>query len=315
MDRQIVESLSSHSRILDSTTKVRLSANRRESPNFEGYALGEKVLLAGCGDLGLRVAQRLRQRGDATWALRRRPPGSGQDGITWLQGDLTVPSSLRDLPTGITQLVYLPTPDRRDAAAYRATFVDGLRHLLQALGGDSLRRVLFVSSSAVYGEHAGNWVDEDTPVAPPGFNGAVLVEAEQWLAARSVPSIVLRLAGLYGPGRLHLLYRLRAGSAMAPRDTPHWANRIHVDDAAAAIAHLLRLADPQPCYLGVDSMPLPLHVLYDELARLVGAQAPRPGPPPAGVGSKRLSNARLLASGFVPCWPDSRDGYAALIDT
>jgi nucleoside-diphosphate-sugar epimerase len=276
--------------------------------------LSEKVLLAGCGDLGLRVAQHLRQRGDAVWALRRQPPEPEEDGITWLRGDLTRPQSLRELPAGITQLVYLPTPDRRDAAAYRATFVDGLRHLLEALGTDTLRRVLLVSSSAVYGEHAGGWVDEETPVAPPGFNGAVLVEAEHWLATQPVRSIVLRLAGLYGPGRLHLLDRLRAGSVSAPRDTPHWANRIHVEDAAAAIAHLLQLGDPQSCYLGVDSTPLPLHVLYDELARLTGAPPPRPGPPPAAIGSKRLSNARLLASGFVPRWPDARDGYAALID-
>lgn len=276
--------------------------------------MSEKVLLAGCGDLGARVAQRLRRQGAEVWALRRQPPERGEDGIAWLRGDLTQPQSLRHLPAGFTQLVYLPTPDRRDAAAYRATFVDGLQNLLDVLGEATLRRVLFVSSSAVYGDHAGGWVDEDTAVAPPGFNGTVLMEAEQCLATRPVRSVVLRLAGLYGPGRLHLLDRLRAGTARAPRETPHWSNRIHVDDAAAAIAHLLHLTEPQSCYLGVDSTPLPLHVLYDHLARLVGAPTPPDGPPPAGIGSKRLSNARLLASGFVPRWPDSRDGYAVLIN-
>ncbi|OOG54661.1 NAD(P)-dependent oxidoreductase [Rhodanobacter sp. B05] len=274
--------------------------------------MSEQVLLAGCGDLGLRVAHLLRQRGDAVYALRRNPPASGDQGIAWLRADLTRPESLRGLPSGITQLVYLPTPDRRDPAAYRATFVDGLQHLLGTLEQATLRRVLFVSSSAVYGEHQGDWVDEDTPAAPMGFNGTALLEAEQLLAAQPVRAIVLRLAGLYGPGRLQLLDRLRAGTAQAPRAAPHWANRIHVDDAAAAIVHLLQLADPQACYLGTDSTPLPLHVLYDELARLIGAPPPREGPAPAGIGSKRLSNARLLASGFVPRWPDSRDGYAAL---
>jgi len=275
--------------------------------------VSEQVLLAGCGDLGLRVARRLRQRGDTVYALRRNPPASGDHDIAWLRADLTRPESLRGLPTGITQLVYLPAPDRRDPTAYRAIFVDGLRCLLDALVGQAtLRRVLFVSSSAVYGEHHGDWVDEATPAAPAGFNGTVLLEAEQRLAEWPTRAIVLRLAGLYGPGRLQLLDRLRAGSAQAPRAAPHWANRIHVDDAAAAIAHLLQLADPQACYLGVDSAPLPLHVLYDELARLIDAPPPREGPPPAGIGSKRLSNARLLASGFVPRWPDARDGYAAL---
>ena len=135
-------------------------------------------------------------------------------------------------------------------------------------GRPRLQRVLLVSSSAVYGECTGDWVDEDTPAAPPGFNGEVLLEAERVLAAQPVPSIVLRLAGLYGPGRLQLIERLRAGQARVPRAAPHWANRIHVDDAAQAIAHLLALPDPQPLYLGVDDTPLPLDVLYDHLAGL-----------------------------------------------
>jgi nucleoside-diphosphate-sugar epimerase len=276
--------------------------------------VSERILLAGCGDLGERVAQRLRAHGDEVWALRRQPPARGMHGIHWLRGDLTDPASLRELPAGITRLVYLPAPATRDKAAYRAIFVDGLRHLLDALDRRKLARVLFVSSSAVYGEHDGDWVDEATPTDPPGFNGAVLLEAEQWLAEQSLPSIVLRLAGLYGPGRLQLIERLRAGQLRVPRETPHWANRIHVDDAAAAIAHLLQLKSPQPLYLGVDDTPMPLDELYDFLAALIDAPLPAEGAAPAGVGSKRLRNARLRASGWAPQWPDAREGYAVLLD-
>ena len=276
--------------------------------------MSERILLAGCGDLGERVAQRLRAHGDEVWALRRQPPARGMHGIHWLRGDLTDPASLRELPAGITRLVYLPAPATRDKAAYRAIFVDGLRHLLDALDRRRLARVLFVSSSAVYGEHDGDWVDEATPTDPPGFNGAVLLEAEQWLAEQSLPSTVLRLAGLYGPGRLQLIERLRAGQLRVPRETPHWANRIHVDDAAAAIAHLLQLKSPQPLYLGVDDTPMPLDELYDFLAALIDAPLPAEGAAPAGVGSKRLRNAQLRASGWAPQWPDAREGYAALLD-
>lgn len=274
----------------------------------------ERVLLAGCGDLGLRVARQLQGRGDSVWALRRTPPVGGTSGIHWLRADLRQAETLRDLPPGITRLVYLPTPDRRDETAYRATFVDGLRHLLQALDTGALRRVLFVSSTAVYGAHGGEWVDETTAPAPPGFNGKALLDAERWLAAQSVPSVALRLAGLYGPGRLQLVERLRTGQVRVPREHPHWANRIHVDDAASAITHLLTLPAVQSLYLGVDDTPLPLDVLYDQLARLAGAPLPAEGPAPAGIGSKRLGNARLRASGWVPQWPDSRAGYAALLD-
>jgi nucleoside-diphosphate-sugar epimerase len=273
--------------------------------------MAERVLLAGCGDLGLRVAALLQARGDEVFALRRQPQAGGE--VQWLQADLTLPETLSTLPEGITQLVYSPTPGARDEAAYRAIFVDGLWNVLHALEGASLQRVLLVSSSAVYGEHGDAWVDEDTVPLPSGFNGRVLLEVEQWLANQPVRSVALRLAGLYGPGRLQLIERLRAGQAKAPRDPVHWANRMHIDDAAGAIAHLLALRDPQSLYVGVDDTPLSLRELYAHLAKLIDAQDVADGPAPPGVGSKRLSNARLRASGFALRWPDAREGYAHLL--
>ncbi|HTV86781.1 MAG TPA: NAD-dependent epimerase/dehydratase family protein [Dyella sp.] len=276
--------------------------------------MSERVLMAGCGDLGQRVAALLLARGDEVYALRRNPPAQGGSPVQWLRADLTRAQSIPELAAPITQLVYLPAPDAREEQAYRAVFVAALGHLLRVLHGHPLKRVLFVSSSAVYGEHGSDWIDEDTPPAPLGFNGRVLLEAEHLLSGQAVPSIVLRLAGLYGPGRLQLLERLRAGSACAPRTPAHWANRIHVDDAAAAIAHLLHLREPQALYLGVDDTPLPLHQLYGELAERIGAPAVPDGPAPPSIGSKKLSNARLRASGFRLQWPDARQGYASFLD-
>lgn len=271
--------------------------------------MSERILIAGCGDLGERVARLLLKQGDEVYALRRHPPGN-DDGIHWVAADLASPETLTVLPSGITQLAYMPAPQAREPEAYRAVYLDGLRHVLEALDAAPLKRVLFVSSSAVYGEHGDAWVDENTPPAPPGFNGQVLWDAEQWLLRRPVQSVVLRLAGLYGPGRLQLVDRVRAGQVRAPRGQQHWANRMHVDDAAAAIVHLLALHDPQSVYVGVDDTPLPLDVLYDHLAALIGASPVVDGPAPAGIGSKRLSNARLRASGFQLRWPDSLQGYA-----
>lgn len=275
--------------------------------------MSARVLIAGAGDVGLRVARLLRARGDEVWALRRSAAAANEEGIHGIQGDLTRAETLRGLPAGITHIVYLPTPDSRDEVLYRAVFVDGLRHLLDAVDTHALQRLLFVSSSAVYGDHGDAQVDEETPPAPPGFNGRVLLEAERY-AAEHAPSVTLRLAGLYGPGRMQLIERLRNAAVRVPRATPHWANRVHVDDATAAIVHLLFMCDPLPLYLGVDDTPLPLDVLYDDLARRVHAPLPTEGEAPPGVGSKRLNNARLRASGFVPQWPDARDGYAALLD-
>lgn len=273
----------------------------------------ERVFLIGCGDLGQRVARRFLARGDEVHALRRHPPAGDASGIRWLQGDITRPGSLPALPEGVTRLIHLPAPGARDPEVYRQVFIDGLKNVLQALDASRLKRIVFVSSSAVYGEHHGDWVTEETPPAPQGFNGRVLLEAEAALAAQPVSSAALRLAGLYGPGRLQLIERLRSGAAGAPTRPEHWANRIHIDDAAAAVVHLALLPEVAPVYIGCDDTPLPLHTLYADLARLIDAPEPREAPAPANVGSKKLSNARLRASGLTLQWPDSRLGYAALL--
>lgn len=271
------------------------------------------ILIAGCGDLGLRAAARLLAGGHTVTGLRRTPASAAAlPGLAWVSADVTRPDTLRPLAGSVDQLLYVLTPGQRSEAAYRAVFVDGLRNLTQALG-PTLQRVVFASSSAVYGEHHGDWVDEATPTAPLGYNGRVLVEAEGILAHLPCTTVSLRLAGLYGPGRLQLVQRLARGEAKAPRAPVHWANRLHSDDAAAALVHLLQLSQPEPVYVGCDDTPLPLHELYQTLASAIGAPEVADGPPPPGIGSKRLSNARLRASGLSLQWPDSRIGYRALL--
>ena len=280
----------------------------------------KRVLIAGCGDLGLRVARllALESASNQSWGLRRNPileSTSDLPGFSWMAADLAQPDTLRDLPKDITHVLYTAAPKARTEADYRAVYRDGLEHLLQAVTSPALQRVLFVSSTAVYGDHGAQWIDEDTPTAPKSFNGRVLLETEQWLHSQSAQfeTLSLRLSGIYGPGRSYLLDRLRAGQATAPAAESHWVNRIHIEDAAAAVLHLLNLPNPQPVYLVTDSTPLPMRVLYDALAKLVGGAVPLEGAAPASVGSKRLSNARLRDSGFNFKWPDSRDGHAALI--
>ena len=280
----------------------------------------KRVLIAGCGDLGLRVAQLLAIENSTNWSwgLRRQPNLDSTHDIpsfTWIAADLTQPDTLRDLPKDITHVLYTAAPNARTEADYRAVYREGLERLVLAVAAPSLQRVLFVSSTAVYGAHGAQWIDEDTPTAPKSFNGRVLLETEQWLYKQNTQfeTLSLRLSGIYGPGRSYLLERLRTGQATAPMTESHWVNRIHIEDAAAAVVHLMNLPNPKPIYLVTDSTPLPMRVLYDALAKLVGGPTPPAGDAPASIGSKRLSNARLRDSGFTLKWPDSREGHAALM--
>ena len=280
----------------------------------------KRVLIAGCGDLGLRVAQLLaiENSTNLSWGLRRQPNLDSTHDIpsfTWIAADLTQPDTLRDLPKDITHVLYTAAPNARTEADYRAVYREGIERLVLAVAAPSLQRVLFVSSTAVYGAHGAQWIDEDTPTAPKSFNGRVLLETEQWLYKQNTQfeTLSLRLSGIYGPGRSYLLERLRTGQATAPMTESHWVNRIHIEDAAAAVVHLMNLPNPKPIYLVTDSTPLPMRVLYDALAKLVGGPTPPAGDAPASIGSKRLSNARLRDSGFTLKWPDSREGHAALM--
>lgn len=281
-----------------------------------------RLLIAGCGDLGLRVAKRVLHKDQEAnvWGLRRSPTDSVTTlkGMTWLQADLSRPDSLLNLPDGITHILFSAAPNARTEAEYRQVYLSGLQNVVQYADNPDLERVIFISSSAVYGEHADEWVTEETPVNPAHFNGRVLVEAENWLAdfgkAHGLTTLSLRLSGIYGPNRTYLLDRLKAGLATAPTTPVHWVNRIHIDDAAAAVEHLLGLDRPAQTYLITDSTPMPMRTLYVHLAQLVGGPTPPEGEAPAFVGSKRLSNARLCATGFKFKWPDAREGHAALIN-
>ena len=260
------------------------------------------VIIAGAGDVGSRLAALRAARGDDVIALRRRDVDTG-DGVRRHRADLATGEGLSTLPRQAVSLVFCAAPDQRDEAAYRALYHDGLRRLLDAVQAP---RVVFVSSTAVYAQDAGEWVDEGTPAAASAFNGRVLLDAERVLAPLPGGS-VLRLSGIYGPGREYLLRKARAGEAGEPR----WTNRIHVQDAAAALSHLLDLRHPQPLYLGNDDRPA---LESEVLAWVRGAEGLPPVAAAAGPErGRRVRNARLRGSGWVPGYPDYRSGYAGLL--
>lgn len=199
-----------------------------------------RLLIAGAGDLGMHVAALAQAAGHVVLALRRTAVAVEKPQVPTLAADLAVPAAwLPRLPPHDT-LLWCATPDRRDEASYRHIFLDAPRKLLDAAAeaGWCWRRVVFCSSTAVYGDRP-EAQDEQSPPDPPGFNGKVLLAAEQAFSARLGERVVNgRLGGIYGPGRDLLLRRLRSGVGI-DRLHPRRMNRIHIEDAAAALWLLL----------------------------------------------------------------------------
>lgn len=277
------------------------------------------VLIAGCGDVGCRLGVRLAAAGHRVWGLRRRP-GSLPDGIFPVAADLTLPSSLGRLPPDLDLVFYTAAADAQTDGAYRRAYVGGVGNLLDALraAGGKPPRLLFTSSTSVYAQNGGEWVDEASPTEPRGFAGRRLLEGERLVLDGLFPATVVRLGGIYGPGRTRLVDKVRRGEALCTEGPPHYTNRIHSEDAAALLAHLGSLPECETLYLGVDGRPADRCEVVRWLARHLGAPAPRAVAredqgPRAPAGSKRCSNRKLLATGYRFLYPSYREGYSALV--
>lgn len=271
------------------------------------------VLIAGCGDLGTQAGLYFAAAGQRVIGWRRsaeKLPPQIEGRSVDLKGELPA------IPQDTDVVVIALTADGRTEAAYRDTYHDGAANLLAALARDGVapRRIVFVSSTAVYGNDDGGWIDERTPPSPPTATATVLRETEVLLAERAPQSVLLRLSGIYGPGRTRLIDQVRNGNARAG-GAPHWTNRIHRDDAAAAIVHIAGLDAPAQAYLGTDDEPALLSDVHEFIAAELDMSL-RPddaaGRAPQATG-KRCSNALLTATGFEFTYPTYREGYRAVL--
>jgi nucleoside-diphosphate-sugar epimerase len=270
------------------------------------------VLIAGCGDLGTEAGLRFVALGQRVVGWRRSPeklPPSFEAVAADLRHELP------RIPTDTDVVVLASAADGPTEEAYRAAYLDGARNLLGALQRDGVvpRRLIFVSSTAVYGDAAGAVVDEASPATATGFSGRILRETEELLHGQPFETVSLRLGGIYGPGRTRLIDQVRSGAAVIPEEV-RYTNRIHRDDAAAAIVHLASVNEPERVYIGVDTEPAPLGEVLQFLAAELGKPVPPKGPSdPARGGNKRCSSARLQETGFFFAFPSYREGYREIL--
>lgn len=269
-------------------------------------------LVVGCGYLGRRVAGLWRAAGRPVCAVTRRNAADLRAlGLDPVVADVTDPATLRALPAASTVL-YAVGMDRSAGKTMREVYVGGLANVLAALPAGG--RFVYVSSTSVYGQTDGGWVDEDSPTEPAEESGRVVLEAERLLRERRPDAIVLRSAGLYGPDRLLRKAALLTGEPLVG-DADKWLNLIHVDDGAAAVLAAEARAEPGATYTIADDTPTPRRAFYTHLAGLLGAPPAafdeRPEP---GAANRRVSNARARAAlGWAPRFPGFREGLAASV--
>ena len=277
------------------------------------------VLIAGCGDLGTEVGLRFARLGHAVVGVRRNASVLPAE-ISGQSIDLSLEKPA--IPPDTEYVVIAISAGSPTIEAYRAAYLDGLRNLLDALDDARVtpRRVLLVSSTAVYDINDGSRVNEQTPANPRPGTDSIVFDAERMLHSRIPTATVLRLAGIYGPGRERLIKQVRSGAKLSAKS--RLTNRIHRDDAAAAIVHLLlRPEQPAPLYLGVDNASVQGNEVLAFLAAELGLPelALETSAPPASTregqrgGDKILSNRLLRETDFTFTYPTYREGYRALL--
>jgi nucleoside-diphosphate-sugar epimerase len=279
-------------------------------------------LVIGCGYLGERVARLWKSRGHQVHVTTR----SSTKAEWWAaQGyvphvvDVMDPASLADLPLAETVLFSVGF-DRSAGVSIRQVYVEGLRAVLGAISPQT-GKFIYISSTGVYGQTDGEWVDETSPTQPRREAGRACLDAEHVLATHSLGmrSVVLRLAGIYGPGRLPRREELLAGQPLlTPGDG--YLNLIHVDDAARIVLLAEERASVPRLYAVADGHPILRREYYTEFCRLIGAPPPKFAPPdpnaPAqrGDGSKRIRVDRMMGE-LLPelRYPSYREGLAAIL--
>jgi len=279
-------------------------------------------LVIGTGYLGFRVAQRWREDNDPVFVTTRfaaRADVLADKGLRPIVADVTDPVTLKDLPA-VDTVLFSVGLDRKAGHSIDEVYVEGLANVLDAISGRT-KRFIYISSSGVYGQEDGSWVDELSDCEPIRAGGRACLAAERGLAEHSLGrlSVILRLAGIYGPGRVPRRADLILGQPIVA-DGDGFLNLIHVEDAVSAVIAAGQIDDFPALYVVSDGSPVLRRHYFHEVARLMGIEDLRIETPPGDGtdsrrmrGDKRIDSSKLRRElGFSPHYPTFREGLAAI---
>jgi len=278
------------------------------------------VLIAGFGDIGHRIADALDQRATHyqlaldLYAIRRQQEAHPL--VKIIQWDMTQPIDT-ELPN-VDYVIFCVSADQLTETGYQRSYVDGQISLIKAIKdqGIPVKHYFFCSSTSVYGQKEHEWVNEDSLTEPTRFTGKMMLKAEGVANTAPCPVTSIRATGLYGPGRTRMVSQVLSGKVAAVEPLCY-SNQIHVDDLAALYAHLIvehhrNTLELSPLYLACDDTPVAIHEVQEWMAKVAGVEI-KERVPAGRTGSKRISNARMKATGFKLTYPGYRDGMPELL--
>jgi nucleoside-diphosphate-sugar epimerase len=273
-----------------------------------------QTLIIGCGYIGLPLALRLQQSGHeiTSWVHS----SASADALADYRFKKIITGSVADagvwnvVKTKFDLVIHCASSGRGGEVAYEEVFLKGARmmgsHQPQA-------RRLLVSSTSVYGQKESEIVTEESPAEPASATSRILREAEQ--VALTSGTTVVRSSGIYGPNRGVLFEKYRRGEAIIEGDGLRWINQIHQHDLVAALARLVDSGAPGEIYNASDDTPATYLDYYSWCSEFLHQPIPSFGPVNTqrkrGLTNKRVSNAKLRATGWSPLYPSFREGLQA----
>jgi nucleoside-diphosphate-sugar epimerase len=276
-----------------------------------------KILIVGCGAIGYELAKLLATAGHDVTGLKRNPPSMQQEIFKYFKADITSPADLEALDTDFNHVFFIVSADNRSENSYHDIYETGINNLISKLGQPGTQAPwIFVSSTSVYGQTQGEWVDEDSPALGSGTSREIVI-AEQRLMALNPANIIVRFSGIYGPGREHLL-RMARQTPSIQQHPAYFTNRIHQRDCVGVLAFLLQQrmvsVKLEQCYLASDNDPAPLWDVITWMAEQMRCNPPTVKNTGNNVDmNKRCRNDRIKKLGYNFIYSDYKAGYRELI--
>jgi nucleoside-diphosphate-sugar epimerase len=286
-----------------------------------------KCLIVGCGYVGLPLGAELIRRGHDVSGLRRSVSAENElkaAGIQPLFGDVTQPETLARLPRDFDWVVNCVSSNGGGVDEYRQVYLQGMRNLIDRFAPNPPKKFVYTGSTSIYGQTDGSQVKETSPTEPAADTAKVLLETEKLLLAavteRKFPAVILRVAGIYGPGRGHRFRQFLKNEARIEGDGSRFLNMIHRDDLIGCIIAALKSGRAGEVYNAVDDEPVSQANFFQWLAATVGKYPPPSVPEnpvenrKRGATNKRVLNRRLkMELGCQFKYPNFRKGYTAEI--